>query len=271
MPLTGMSEQQITLHEQRLLAQVPEDGAVGNRTLLRNLHGLDPAWSEDLYWAIRNRLIERGSLERGRGKGGSVRRVRTAVAEQDAQAAAQPIERQIQAERDLYEPMSRVIREKWSPDSGMDAVIVEITAQGGRRPDGKWSRPDVTLASYKTFPYVPGRHFDLITFEIKPTEGLDVTVVYEALAHRRAATRAYALLHIPDDRRPALEEVLDEIVLEAKRVGIGVIISGDPSEYETWEEIVEASRHEPEPQRLNDFLAKQVSQGFREQIVRWFR
>ena len=158
-----------------------------------------------------------------------------------------------------------------APDSGLDPVIVEITARGGRRADGKWSRPDVTLASYKTCPWVPGKHFDLITFEIKPAEGLDVTVIYEALAHRRAATRAYALLHIPHDRVEATEEIVKEICEEAKRHGVGVVVAGTPNEYETWEEVVEATRNEPDPQRLNDFLAKQVSQEFREQIIKWFR
>lgn len=271
MSLTGLTEEQITAYEQQLLAEVPEGGRIGNTTLLRNLQNSNADWVPSLFWEIRNRLIERGNLERGKGKGGSVRKTKAAAPAETAPQAAEPIVEQIQAERDLYEPMSKVIKENWSPDSGLDAVIVEITAQGGRRSDGKWSRPDVTLASYKTYPYVPGRHFDLITFEIKPTDGLDVTVVYEALAHRRAATRAYALVHVPEERRAALEEVLEEVVLEAKRVGVGVIVAGMPNDYETWEEIVEASRHEPEPQRLNDFLSKQVSQGFREQIVKWFR
>jgi uncharacterized protein DUF4258 len=184
-----------------------------------------------------------------------------------AVADAQPIAQQIKAERALYEPMSRVIKENWSPDAGLDSVIVEITAQGGSLPTGRWSRPDVTLASDKTYPYVPGRHFELITFEIKPADGLNVTVVYEALAHRRAATRAYILLHVPRDRRPALEDVVEEICLEAKHHGIGVIVAENAGDYETWEELVEAARHEPDPQRMNDFLAKQVSQGFRERMA----
>lgn len=271
MPLTGLTEPQITEREQQLLGQVPNVGSIGNTSLLRHLNDPNQNWTEELYWAVRNRLVERGLIERGRGKGGSVRRTRAQVAVQVPLAQAEPLAEQIGAERHLYEPMSKVIKENWSPDSGLDTVIVEITAQGGRRPDGKWSRPDFTLATYKTYPYVPGRHFDLITFEIKPTDGLDVTVVYEALAHRRAATRAYTLLHIPEGRQAGLEEILDEIVLEAKRVGVGVIVAGAPDSYDTWEELVEAERHEPEPQRLNDFLAKQVSQGFREQIVKWFR
>ena len=98
-----------------------------------------------------------------------------------------------------------------------------------------------------------------------------MTVVYEALAHRRAATRAYVLLHVPAARQTELQDVVDEICLEAKRVGIGVIVAEIPEDYQTWEELVEAVRHEPDPQRLNDFLAKQVSQGFREKIITWFR
>jgi hypothetical protein len=271
MPLTGFSDDRIAELERTLLDQVPLEGTIGNTALQRILVEKSADWSKELFWAIRNRLIERGALERGRGKGGSNRRVKVVAPIENVQQAAQPVEQQIQAERDLYDPMAKVIKENWSPDSGLDAVVVEVTAQGGRRPDGKWSRPDITLASYKTYPYVPGRHFDLITFEIKPTNSLDVTVVYEALAHRRAATRAYAVLHIPDGQRATLDEVLDEIELEAKRVGVGVIVAGNPADYETWEERVEATRHEPEPQRLNDFLAKQVSQGFREQIVKWLR
>ncbi|MEQ1755169.1 MAG: hypothetical protein ABL973_13670 [Micropepsaceae bacterium] len=271
MPLTGLTEGEIKTLEDSLLARVPEGDAIGNTTLQRGLEGIDRRWTTDLFWAIRNRLIERGHLERGKGKGGSVRRARNIAAVQSRPAAAEPVVSQIQAERDLYGPMIKVIKENWSIDAGLDTVIVEITAQGGRRPDGKWSRPDITLASYKTFPYVPGRHFDLITFEIKPTDTVDVTVVYEALAHRRAATRAYALLHIPGTSRAALDDVLDEIILEAKRVGVGVIVAENPANYETWEELVEAARYDPDPQRLNDFLGTQVSQGFREQFVKWFR
>lgn len=168
--------------------------------------------------------------------------------------------------------MAEVIKSRWAQDYRLDSVMVEVTAaQGARQTGGKWTRPDITVASYKTFSYIPGRHFDVITFEIKPTETLDVTVVYEALGHRRAATKAYALLHIPDNSRAELQALLDEISLEAKRFGIGIIIAAEPSNYDTWEEIVEAVRYEPDPERLNEFLAQQVSQGFREQIMKWFK
>lgn len=174
-------------------------------------------------------------------------------------------------ERDLYAPMASVIEGNWARDYDLNEVIVEVTAQGGRRPDGKWSRPDITLASYKTYLYVPGRHYDIITFEIKPPDAIDITVVYEALAHRRSATKSYALLHVPSDQKQQFEPQLQTIAAEAERVGIGVIEAADPATYDTWEVLVEAVRHEPEPKRLNDFIATQLPKPFQDRFQSWFK
>lgn len=274
MAFEGLSEKQISDLEEQLLQRVPDLKPIGNVTLRGQL--AVEGWKEDVYWDVRNRLIERGILAVGQGKGGSVRRVPVApqpveipqAPEQGGPIAAAAVP----AERDLYAPMAEVIRSRWAQDYRLDSHIVEITAQQGARPTGgRWTRPDITVASYKTFAYVPGKHFDLITFEIKPHDTLDVTVIYEALAHRRAATRSYALIHIPDNKLDELKTVLGEVESEAKRFGVGLVVASKPDDYDTWEELVEAVRHEPDPERLNDFLAQQVSQGFREQVVRWFR
>jgi hypothetical protein len=52
---------------------------------------------------------------------------------------------------------------------------------------------------------------------------------------------------------------------------MGVIVAGEPGHYSTWEEMVEAIRHEPDPERLNEFLSQQVSQPCRERISKCFR
>lgn len=278
MALEGLTQEQIDQYEAKLLAGVPPIEPIGNLTLRTDLVS-SSGWSEELYWEIRNRLIERGLLRPGGGRGGSVLRVPsppTLVTELKDVASLDPVikpdEAVVMAERDLYLPMLEVIKNRWVQDYRLDSLIAEITAaQGSRQTRGKWTRPDITAASFKTYPYVPGRHFDLITFEIKPTDAIDITVIYEALGHRRASTKAYALLHIPDTDRAELETLLSEISLEAKRFGIGLVVAADPSDYDTWEELVEAVRHEPDPERLNDFLAQQVSQGFREQIIKWFK
>ncbi|MBT9517108.1 MAG: hypothetical protein IV112_10490 [Methyloversatilis discipulorum] len=277
MALEGLTQENIDQYEAALISEIPDVDAIGNFTLRTRL--VATGWTEELYWEIRNRLIERGVLTTGKGKGGSVRRVpppQAAIAPADVGAETpqdEPANLPVGAsEKDLYAPMVEVIKSRWAQDYRLDSLIAEITAaQGSRHTRGKWTRPDITVASFKTYPYVPGRHFDLITFEIKPTNAIDITVIYEALGHRRASTRAYALLHIPESERPGLETMLEEISLEAKRFGIGLVVAADPSDYDTWEELVEAVRHEPDPERLNDFLAQQVSQGFREQIIKWFK
>ena len=199
MSLEGLTVEQIDQLERQLLALVPADGAIGNVTLTRRL--AEAGWSEDQYWAVRNRLIDRGLLTTGRGKGGSVRRPISAVEASHHAGSPRPQPTvEDQRERALYEPMKRVIDTAWAQDNRLDQHILEVTAhQGARVTGGRWTRPDITLASLRTFAYVPGKHFEVVTFEIKPCDTIDVTVIYEALAHRRAAHRAYALVHVPTE------------------------------------------------------------------------
>jgi hypothetical protein len=254
--------------ESELIAAVPEDGSnIGNGRLMSNLD-----WDEKKYWQVRNRLVDRGVLEVGRGRGGSVRRVTDEVLA--APVVAPPPTEQSpspQTEAELYAPMAGVLGDRWMKDKRFDSSIVQITAHQGRRATGgTWSRPDIAAATLATYPYIPGRHFDVVTFEVKPRWNLDVTAVYEALGHLRSATLSYVLAHVEtvDD---TLEESLIEVCAEARRYGIGVIIAEKANDYDTWEERVEPVRGKPEPRRLNDFLAKQFTADQLEQIVKWFR
>jgi hypothetical protein len=175
-------------------------------------------------------------------------------------------------ESDLYEPVSSVLRNHWSKEQGFDNYLVEVTAkQGSRHTGGKWTRPDVTVVGYKTFPYLPGRFLEVISFEIKPTNTLDITAVYEALSHRRSATRAYVVGHIPRAAQDEMGSELDVVTEEAKKLGIGVIVADDPADFDTWEVLLDADRIEPDPARLNEFIARQTTPELREQIVRWFK
>lgn len=259
--------------EEELMSYVPDDGSrIGNITLFREL-----AWPNKRYWSIRNRLVDRGALQLGGGKGGSVSRTslsnenleKEVRSQQEAETQKQ---KAYELEDELYTPMAGVIKNSWSSDAGFDAVVLQETAkQGGKLTGGKWSRPDIALAAMSTYLYLPDRYFDVITFEIKPASTIDVTCVYEALAHLRSATRAYVLLHVPSDKAERLEAVLLEVYSEAKQHGIGVIVAEKPDDYETWEETVEPVRVEPIPRKLNDFLAKQFASSQLEQIAKWFK
>jgi len=166
--------------------------------------------------------------------------------------------------------VATVLRGPWARDSRFRHQVVEITASQGRRnTGGTWTRPDVVVAALRVFPFLPGKYFDLITFEIKPSWALDVTGVYEALAHRRAATQAYLWLHCPQPEQEA--EVLGRIVEEAERHGIGVIIATDPADYDTWDQRCDPARVEPDPELLNEFVALQVSDGAKDELAAWVR
>lgn len=250
---------------------VPIDGkAIGNTTLIRSLN-----WPKDTYWEIKKDLVDRGELELRKGKGGSVRRptVESAVATSPASQSNVRVQQEDEYAREsrLYTPMSKVIRDSWSADAGFDNKVVHITAQGGGKvTGGKWSRPDITVATLSRYPYVPGIHFDVITFEVKTPDGIDITCVYEALAHLRSATQSYILLHVPPERAYELDSILVDVYAEAKNRGIGVISAEKPDDYETWDEVVEPVRADPVPKRLNEFLAQQFSEKQREQIRKWW-
>lgn len=277
MSLDELSPEQIEAKQQELLRSVPAATSIGNKALREKL---GDTWTEDLYWAIRSRLIERGQLEAGRGRGGSVRLVpapqvqpaQPQPAEQPARQADAHVAPDYTKETALYEPISNVLRNNWSKEQGFDNYLVEVTAkQGSRATGGKWTRPDVTVVGYKTFPYLPGRFLEVISFEVKPTNTLDITAVYEALAHRRSATRAYVVGHVPEAADTDMQNEVEAVTEEAKKLGIGVIIADDPADFDTWEVLLDADRVEPDPGRLNEFIARQTSPELREQIVRWFK
>lgn len=281
MSLDGLSPEEIEAKQQELLASVPDVDPIGNKSL-RDLLGGN--WSEDLYWAIRNRLVERGLLETGRGRGGSIKKVRPVSAPEPYEAQAPEVEETAAPlpaptpgpdygkENELYAPIATVLRNQWSKEQGFDNYLVEVTArQGSRQTGGKWTRPDITAVGYKTFPYVPGRYLEVITFEVKPTSSVDVAAVYEALAHRRAATRSYVILHMPSDARSESGAVIEAICDESKKFGVGVILADDPTNFDTWEVLLDADRVEPDPSRLNEFIAQQTTPELKEQIVRWFK
>ena len=168
--------------------------------------------------------------------------------------------------------MAKVLKERWVKDNRFRASLVEITAKQGKRDTGgKWSRPDIAIVAMTSYLYVPGKHLDVVTFEVKGADWIDVTAVYEALAHRRAATRAYVIFHLPEDKKDKIEPILEQVCEEAKRHGVGVIVIETLDDYETWDERVEAVRTEPAPDRLNDFVAVQLTEGAKQEIVQWFK
>jgi hypothetical protein len=171
-----MDQQRRDEFKQKLFDLTPVDGkTISNPALRTSLQSAFPReqFSLDDYWDLRNSLIAEGKLDKGRGYGGSVRRILTVT--EPAVATAAPTSTTSEAvkavaEASLYEPFQRCIQEGYVPDNDLKPSICEITAfQGRRNTGGIWTRPDVTLIAIQTFAFVPTKQFDVITFEIKPS------------------------------------------------------------------------------------------------------
>lgn len=257
-----------------LLAVVPDDGSpLGNKRARETLR-----WGETRYWEARNELIDSGLIALGRGRGGSIRKI---IEEVEVESVPVPVEATahtadlveaagtaLQREKDLYDPMLQVLKTEWANERRKQPVVVAITAnQGSRSTGGTWSRPDLVSVEVRTYEYVPGKFLEVETFEVKPSNTIDVQAVYEALAHRRASSRSYVVLHVPDDKQNSLDLIIQEVRSVARSHGVGVVIAGEPDDYDTWEEVEEAQRVEPDPEKLNDFIDKQLDASSRKRIA----
>lgn len=256
--------------ERALYKVVPEDGSTISNPALRHAVGWRGDEDTDRYFLARDRLEDAGLIARGRGRGGTVRRVSqdVSVAPEEGGLADTPEEvaESLRRELDLYAPLHRVVAAEWAKDHRANPLSVEITALQGRRATGIWARPDIVTVEVKTFAYVPGKYLEVVTFEVKPSDAISVQAVYEALAHRRAATHSYVLLHVPADRQSELQSGVAEVAEVARAHGIGVVTVEDPSDYETWDERETALRVEPDPDALDVFIGKQLSEHARRRV-----
>jgi len=257
----------------RLLNLVPVDGsAVGNVTLIRQL-----GWSDKRYWYARDYLLEEGVLVRAKGGGGAVRRAHVDDSGTTAETATAKdigeITRAYVHETDLYEPLQDTLKDSWARERyAKPPLAVEITAsQGSKATGGRWTRPDLVAVAVRTYRYLPGKYLEVVTFEVKPSDAITVTAVYEALAHLRSATHAYVIYHVPYDSAESVKQVIDEARRVGRTHGVGIITMGDPAKWETWEELEEARRVEPDPERLDEFIAVQLRRDAQEDVLRALR
>lgn len=266
--VTSMSEDR-SADRTRLLALVPSDGsAIGNTALIRHL-----GWAENRYWSVRDSLLEAGTIVRAKGRGGAVRRAHpdegtAAVVSGEAELIGEAALAYLH-EADLYPDIRATLETFWARERQIAPLAVEITAAQGRKATGgRWTRPDVVSVAVRTYRYLPGKYMEVVTFEVKPSDAITVTAVYEALAHLRSATHAYVIFHVPDDDAESVKQVVEEARRVGRAHGVGVITMANPKDWATWNELEEARRVEPDPDRLDEFISVQLSQDAHDRIAR---
>src|ERR1700679_1364146 len=137
----ALTDEQISRYEQQLLEKLGGELGKGNVTLMREL-----GWTEEIYWRVRNRLIDQGVLEKGRGKGGSVRRIDFPVStpvELVEEPIAEALKPRKLREIDIYPAIINKMETSWVGDLGVEGFFIEASAKrGSQDTGGKWSRPD---------------------------------------------------------------------------------------------------------------------------------
>lgn len=248
----------------------------GNTALQRELQ-----WNDEArYWDIHEQLYKDGLIEKGKGYGGSVILVEQAATETATPEATQPVRvsaATVEAlvenytnEVQLYPPVKKQLEAHWAPRRRLDDCHCEITALQGRRDTGgSWSRPDLALIAYRKYEFLPERVFELFSFEVKPATDISIKGVMEALAHREAATRSYVIYHTAGKDFSAVPEA-ERIEELAARHGIGVYAAKDVSDFSQWAEIVSALRASPDPEAVDTFIRRTLSDEAKTKLRKWF-
>ena len=242
-------------------------GSSGNGNLRQSL-----GWDEEVYWKVQGYLIETGKIVAGRGRGGSVRFTEAQAIESGtapAQKTSDPGSATInQSERELYPLLKQAIEGRWIKRFALDDVMVEEThSRGSKDTGGTFTRPDITAAGIRRYVYLPKR-LEIVTFEVKPAEAISVMGVLEAIAHREAAHRAYVLYATSRTNFEKSNE--GERILElAQKYGVGIMLTENADNVETWEILLDAARHEPDPARLDRFLNDLPRDEMKKQLSKW--
>jgi hypothetical protein len=227
-------------------------GYAGNVTLRSNL-----GWEGDRYWRTHASLLDEGKIDRGKGKGGSV-----SFVESSNEVEAAP-----NLERALYARARDTIEQGWCKERAFDEFIAEVTAHPGRqRTGGTWTRPDISVLATRAFPYIPSKAFEIVTFEIKNSNAVNVQGVFEALSHSQFASISY-VVYCTNGRTDYPDQ--DRILRLAKDHGIGVIAAANVETYEEWEELVEPRRNIFDPEQANLFIGTSFSDDAKDKVMKW--
>jgi hypothetical protein len=156
-----LDDPEISALKKQLLSLVSSRGLTESDELTRLL-----GWDAESYWYIGGLLIRAGLL---RPEGKKLERVAASTRESELESQRVIARR---SEKSLYEPIIETLSSAWVLEHRLQDYVIDLTAsQGSRVTGGKWSRPDVTLASSNEYKYVPGQFVEVRTFEIKTYEG----------------------------------------------------------------------------------------------------
>jgi len=227
------------------------DGSSSNPALRKTLN-----WDDDRYAEVRDQLLARGDIIKTKGRGGGVKAIPKVAPK------AEPKAKRIK-ETSLYKPMAQVIGSWLRGELGYDAhnFLTEVCGNKRTAGLGRWSQPDIVSVGHRVFEYlIPSRYLDIISFEVKTEQNLDMTCVYEASAHLRYVNYSYLLVHGINGHSYKDKEFLEAIRNECERQGVGLIFAESEHSADTWEIDTKPTFNIPEPEKADDFVRRNFSE-----------
>jgi hypothetical protein len=174
-------------------------------------------------------------------------------------------------ERDYYDPCIGSIRSLWlSAGYQQNEFFIENTSTRDSKISGRWTRPDLTMISRRTFAWTVGEEFDVTTFEIKRPDACNVLAVFEALSHTSAATKGYVVFPVAKDAWQRSDPAQAERVMEeCNRLGIGLILIEDVGGDAKPIHFIAAQRRSIDHQKCSEFLDAVLSDAGKKHFAKW--
>jgi hypothetical protein len=224
--------------KERLMWLLQEKGGTSNQQV-RSVLDL----SQERYKTVRDELISAGLVEKFRCRGGGI----LLTAKGTKQKAAPDAKSSVGKENELYTPFADALTAE-ANENEEEAIVFDTSSL---RKSGKWSNPDLTKISIRSFPILRVNKVVLTTYELKQWGRWNLEAAFEAASHRNFAHQSYVALEWAKDF-PV--EGLDEITQACGRFGVG-LMTLHPY-YTKWRHVVqlEAAPYAPSEDFVEEYL-----------------
>jgi hypothetical protein len=301
----GFEQPDLGPDERALFGKLPTNGSAESHHALRQSLG----WDDLRFWKARDSLIEKGYITSAQGKGGNFyRRIPEPVAEAMEEEVEEVIETKMPSLHtpSMHTPQMHSTSmsahttsgvhlkkepllstsigldlsisdlfisglEKWALENQFSNYFIEAL-KGNDSPNdlaryGK--RPDVMMVSVETFQFVPNKHMEIFSYCVRKSGEWSLDATYEAAGHLRFSNRSYLALQ-KDLRTGAPAGLQARIEEECRRLGVGLIVCEDPSDYSTFQIRLSPLSIPFNPREVERRM-ETLSEESRAKLIRWLR
>lgn len=238
----------------RLIWFLQEQGRSSNRRARAALQLAD-----ERYAVIRSELLDEGIIEKVKGQGGGVQLTVRGLKEKTLPNTKSAVEN----EKSLYGPFQKIMQASSDEDEDR-AMVIDTSAL---RMSGKWSNPDITKISVRTFPILRTHKILVTTYELKQWKRWNIESVFEAASQRRFAHESNVVLEWAKGEPVS---GIDDLMTVCGRFGVGLLTIHPYYSSFQYVTQLDAENHAPNEENVEEFLGY-VFEKYPQERVRFNR